>query len=320
MRSQQRSRRLPWVLLVFSGLAVVAVAFGGCLKSPDDWEGKGGPPRVLVSVPPLYSFVKSVGGDHVGVICLCTVTGPHHYEGDAKDHRLLAKTDLFFTNGLGLDDKFAKPLAEGKTKEPGFLVPLGDRLPKEMVKEDEDHKGEPDPHVWLGIPQAKKMVETIRNELKRVDAAHAADYDANAERYHKTLDDLHDYGKKAFADKKDKRFISFHESLNYFADSFGLEIADVIEVNPGDPPTATQTEKLVKKIQEENIHVIAVEPQYPNSNAARVLLDELKGKGFKDIELVEIDPLETAEPQDLSADLYERKLRENLDNLAKHLK
>ena len=35
---------------------------------------------MVVSFAPLDSFVKSVGGKHVGVICLATTTGPHEYE------------------------------------------------------------------------------------------------------------------------------------------------------------------------------------------------------------------------------------------------
>lgn len=314
-----RNRRLQYVLLVFGGLAVLVVGFLGCIKSTDEWEGKGGPPRVVVSFPPLYSFVKNVGGDHVAVVSLCTGNGPHHFESEAKDHRLLARADLFFANGLALDDKFADALAAGKTGSSGFFVKLGDRLPKELVDKFED-EDKPDPHVWLGIPQAVAIVDTICDELKRVDPTHKSDYDRNAGNYKDRLKNLQAYGKDAFASKKDKQIISFHESLHYFAQTYGLNVVAVIEDGPGDEPTSAKLVKLVDTILEHKIHVIAVEPQYPKSTSAEVLLNALRNKDYNDLQLVEVDPLETAEAKDLSAELYENTVRQNIDNLAKHLK
>jgi ABC-type Zn uptake system ZnuABC Zn-binding protein ZnuA len=319
MRSHSGKPRLLYPLLACTGVLVLAIGMGGCLKPPDDWAGKGGPPRVLVSFPPVYSFVKSVGGDQVGVISLCTTSGPHHFEGEAQDHRLLARADLLFANGLMLDDKFIDPLAQGRADTPNFLVKLGDGLPHDLLDKFED-ENRTDPHVWLGIPQAEKMVNEIRDNLSRVDTAHKSEYAANAAKYQEALDRLHKYGEEKLKDKKDKPFISFHDSLHYFAKSYDLKIAAVIEIEPGVAPSPGELEKLVKTIQKENIHVIAVEPQYPTSGPAETLKAELKSKGFPDIELVEIDPLETAEAKDLTADLYERTMRQNIDNLAKHLK
>jgi hypothetical protein len=47
---------------------------------------------------------------------------------------------------------------------------------------------------------------------------------------------------------------------------------------------------------------------------------ELKNKGIADAVLVEIDPLETALPTELSPGWYEEKMRENLDKLAEAMR
>jgi hypothetical protein len=49
------------------------------------------------------------------------------------------------------------------------------------------------------------------------------------------------------------------------------------------------------------------------------VLRELQLKGVENPEFVELDPLETADAGDLTPDFYERRLRANLDNLAKVL-
>ncbi len=306
-------------------------------RSTPAWLGRGGPPHVVVTIPALDNFVRNVGGDHVGVVCLCTNKGPHHYEYNPQDAMVLRDADLFFAIGLTLDDKFADPMQVESHNARLRYVKLGERLPEKLLRKGEEHEdkeeakhehghehGEHDPHVWLGIEQAIALVEMIRDELKAVDtnASHADDYDKNAAAYIKKLKDLHAYGKDKFKDKKDRNLIAFHESLGYFAQSFGLTIVDAIEVAPGHEPPPGHLTKLVEKCKEKNVRIIAVEPQYPKGTSAEVLQKEVKG-----LEFVVVDPLETVERADLkedekelkSKDWYKDKMKQNIDALAKGL-
>jgi zinc transport system substrate-binding protein len=323
------------------GLIVTAMVLvsglSGCTRSTPVWDSRGGPPRVVVTIPALDNFVKNVGGDHVAVVCLCTVQGPHQYQYNAQDAMLLREADLFFAIGLTLDDKFADPIQIESHNARLQYVKLGERLPKKLLlatreehehgKEEDEHEhghehGEHDPHVWLGIDQAKAMVEIIRDELKKADPNHAEDYEANATKYLKKLDELHAFGKEQLKDKKNRKIIAFHESLGYFAKSFGVDIVDAIEVTPGSEPRPEHIAKLAKECKEHQIRVIAVEPQYPKETSAEVLKQQVK-----DIAFVVVDPLETADKKDLKEDgkelkdpqWYEEKMRQNLKNLAKAL-
>jgi zinc transport system substrate-binding protein len=308
-------------------------ALPGCSKAPSPWEGVGGPPRIVVSIPPLYSFVKQVGGDHVGVICLCTQTGPHSYEYNTKDAILLRQADLLLGIGLGLDEKFMDKLQSNSGNPKLKYVQLGEqpRLEKLLKKpledehdadkkgHDEHAHGEWDPHVWLGIDTAKELVNAIADELKKVDAANAADYEKNAKAYCEKLDDLQAEYTKKLKGKKDRKILPMHESLQYFGDSFGLEIAGKIALQPGDTPTAERYKKLLDKCKKEKIRVIAIEPQF-EAKAAEVLKEEL-GKASINAEVVLIDPLETADPpNELSADWYLHKMKKNLEALVDRLK
>lgn len=333
-------------LLAACGLIALGMALStvGCSKAPDVWEGKGGPPRVVVSFPPLYSYVKSVAGDrNVGVICLCTTTGPHHYTYTSMDAMKLKKADLFFAMGLKLDDAFTdQALASSGNPNLKAVTKLGDRIVKEVeakkLPEDyliegscehhhhdegldhpgHDHEHEIDPHMWLGIPQAIVMVQTIRDELKAVDPAGSAEYDANTEAYIARLKKLQEEGKAMMPPRK-PRMVTFHESLNYFADSFGLKIVDVIRKSPGTDPTNKEFSDLVERSIINKIRFIAVEPQYPKEGPAVALVNEMKKKGYTDVEVIEIDPMETADESELSAEWYEKKLRENLETIKRHL-
>jgi zinc transport system substrate-binding protein len=325
------TRRNVMSLLFLFGVGTVAWV-AGCSPAPDPWAGKP-TPHILVSVPPLYSFAKSVAGEHGDVKCLCTITGPHHYEYSTTDLRTLRGATRFFSVGLTLDDKFSDAMMTATNTNADVHVELGDKLThklplrgKEANHHDgkdqhgHEHHGDFDPHVWLGTPQAIEMVEQIRDELKKVDPANAADYDKNAAAYIKELQKLHDDGVALLKDKKNKKIISFHESLGYFAKEFDIEIVDVIEDFPGHESDVKKINQLIRECKDNDVRVIAVEPQYPTTTAAGTLLDRLKEEGKSNVKLVEIDPLETAKENELSADLYTKTMRENLKQLADNLR
>src|SRR5262245_36038657 len=85
---------------------LLLVSLSGCGRVADPWEGKGGPPRVVASFPPAAAFARAVGGDRIGLVPLCTTTGPHDYQYSIRNTALLPKANLLLGNGLGLDDHF----------------------------------------------------------------------------------------------------------------------------------------------------------------------------------------------------------------------
>jgi ABC-type Zn uptake system ZnuABC Zn-binding protein ZnuA len=288
----------------------------------------------VASFPPIYCFVANVAGDDATVRTAMTSQGPHHFDPKQSDAAVLRQADLFFLNGLGLDERAAGKLktfsANGKLK----LIELGGKIDKKLLEEDTgDHEGHDhahghahgghdhpiDPHVWLGLDTAEQMVAGVRDELKAADPARAADYDRRAGEYVAKLQALRAKGKAMLADKKEREFVTTHESLTYFARSFGLTVHDVIQTTPGKEPKGEELDKLVKSMIEHKIRVIAVEPQYSSQGAATRVAEELKRKDV-DAVLVQIDPLETANEADLNPGWYEAKMLANLDALKAALK
>jgi ABC-type Zn uptake system ZnuABC Zn-binding protein ZnuA len=162
------------------------------------------------------------------------------------------------------------------------------------------------------------MVGKIRDELKEKDPAHAAGYDKRAANYINRLKKLHADGQEMLKAKTNRKILSFHDSLRYFARAFDLKIVDSIEASPGSEPDAKTLQELVKVCREENVRVIAVEPQYDSNTSAKTILRELRGKKLE-ASFVTIDPMETALGGELNADFYENKMRENLRLLAEKL-
>ncbi len=317
---------LPRVLVV-----AAAIPLAGCGSSEPQWPDRPGP-KVVASFPPLYCFALNVAGDDAVVKTAMSSQGPHHFDPKPADARLVRQADLFVINGLGLDERIAQKMKGGSGNTSLKIVDLGQRFKPDELEEGcdcghdhgdghaHDHEHATDPHVWLGIEHAVKQVEGIRDALKEADPAHAGDYDRRAAEYVGRLSKLEADGKAMLKDKKNRKFVTFHGSLTYFAKTFDLEITDVIQKVPGQEPTAKELARLIEACKAYKVRVIAVEPQYSGQSSAQRILEELKRQGVEDPVLVEIDPLETAQDVDLNADWYEAKMRQNLSNLAGAMK
>jgi zinc transport system substrate-binding protein len=299
-----------------------------CEKKPTAvWPDRPGP-KVLTTFAPIHCFALNVAGDDAVVKTLMTTKGPHETGDASEGHlKLAAKCDVLFINGLGIDDKFSEKIKTSVKPDLNILA-LGGRFHEEDLLEGEckhEHHqpGQPhhhptDPHVWLAPKQAKLMVGWIRDELKRIDPGHAAGYDARAAAYIAKLDQLERDGKEMFKGKTEKRILTHHDSLQYFTEAFGLRIVGYV-TSEGIEPGDVRLKKLIADCQKYECRIIAVEPQYPRNSAAAIILGSLKKAGIE-AEFVEVDPLETADEKELDAGFYERKMRQNLQNLANALR
>lgn len=331
MSAPGRARRWVAGVAVVVAAAALPVLGGGCGRDatwPDD-----GKKKVVVSFAPIQCFAANVVGDDAHVRAVMSTTGPHDFSPTATDARLLRKADLFFVNGLGLDEKVADTLKTGSGNGDLKVIDLGSLLPKNALVAGEHHHDHAhghdhghahthpkDPHVWLSPDNAARMTEAIRDELKAADPAHAADYDRRAAEYVARLRQIKADGVALLKGKTDRRLVTFHESLAYFAHDFDLEIEGVVQKQPGVEPNSDELSALIKLCREEKVRLIAVEPQYSSNTSAKAIRDELRRKGVADAELVTLDPLETADPADLTRDWYERKMRANLAALAGAMK
>lgn len=325
----------PWnrrpVLLALA----VAVGLGlgsllpGCSTATSPWPA-GKSPKVLASFPPLYCFAANLVGPEAAVVSLLTTTGPHDYHVTPDAAITVKGADLFLVNGLGLDDQFTGRLRNSSGNLNLHYVELGKAVPPEQRRKltEADRQPDPhghshahgthDPHVWLGIPEAIFMVERLRDELKRADPAHAADYDRRAAAYVARLHTLHKKGKEDLAALKpeSRRLVTMHDSLYYFARTFDLTIVGSLQSHAGVELDANQMKHLVDLCNKEKVAAITVEPQYPK-NSAETLRNALGANAPK---IVVLDTLETAEAGELNAEWYETKMRQNLKNLTDALR
>lgn len=325
-------------LLVWFGLFAFLCAsllWTGCSTAPDPWkEAPGEGKHVLVSFPPLYCFARNVAGEHAKVLSLISTVGPHDYSPTTHDALKANAADLILVNGLGLDE-WITVVKNSTGNQELKVVEVGESLPdKKLLKigehehEHEEeahghhhHHGEYDPHAWLGIDEAILMLEKIRDELSTLDPAHKEAFRKNADKYIGELKKLHEYGKEKFAMKKNKRIIATHDSLRYFARSFGLDVVAHIMPQPGVEADANKLKQLVDIMNDKKhpVRIITVEPQYSKATA-ETLYGQVK-RQQPDAQLVEFDTIETAPSRsELTKDLYINVMKDNINRLAKAMK
>ncbi|MCS7044717.1 MAG: zinc ABC transporter substrate-binding protein [Gemmataceae bacterium] len=301
-----------------------------CSKAPDPFANvKPEQLRILASFAPLYCFAANVVGEHGKVLCLLSSKGVHDYTAVPFDSIKVAKADVFFVNGLGVDD-FAARLVSAARARSDVLFDVGAAIPEEqLIHLDADQRvhyhadgskcehGEHDPHIWLGPKQAELMVLAMARRLGELRPALKDEFDKNAAAYIDQLRALHRYGKEKLGAKKNRRVIVTHDFLRYFAREYDVEVVGVIQPKPGQEAVAGQLARLCR---EKDVHVIIIEPQYSRAGAES-LQREFAAKGIA-VRLAEIDPMETASVDaDGNPDpgLYLRRMRENIDNLAQAL-
>jgi zinc transport system substrate-binding protein len=298
------------------------LGFLGCHSSGNgDVWGPPGKKRVLASIVPIYCMAANVGGDDVEVRCLLTSHGPHDYQSSPHDARLLGGADLFLANGLGLEG-FLHSLVRSAGSSRLIISYAADKIPKDRIIEASGvphlhgnkmvvHAGH-DPHVWLGIEEAKYQVEAVYEALTTVDPPHAANFRRRADAYKKKLDDLKD-------DYQDLKvpggLVTFHDSFRYFGRSFGVKIEGTIRDLSGGEIAPAKLAAQAVEFRNKGVKLISVEPQYPR-RVAETLAREIGG----DVRLVELDPIETgsaAEGRNYYVDpgYYLAKMRENLESL-----
>lgn len=321
-----RSPRSLALVVAAAGLGVLPVGCGG----DNVWPDRPGP-KVVVSFAPVYCWAVNVAGDDAVVKNMMTTTGPHDFNPTDTDARLVRRADLFFINGVGLDNDLANAVKRGSGNDKLAVIDLGANLPKDRLVEgqcnhqhhghDHAHSHGLDPHVWLSPDFAVTMTESIRDTLKNADPANAANYDRRAAEYVAKLRALKGEGVEKLKGKTDRKLVTFHESLAYFARDFDLKVAGVVQTRPGQEPNTDELAQLVALCRKQQVRLIAVEPQYAANTSAKSILDELTRNGaVPDAALVEIDPLETVTPAALTPAWYEERMRANLDALARAMK
>ena len=63
-------------------------------------------------------------------------------------------------------------------------------------------------------------------------------------------------------DFRGKKVVTYHKQWVYFADLFGVNVVNHVELRPSIPPTPRHIDQLIKQMRDEKIHVILAASYY----------------------------------------------------------
>lgn len=281
-------------------------------------------PKVVVSIPPVYSLVAGVM-EGIGEPTLLIQGGgsPHNFTLKPSQRRELGHADLIVWVGESVEGFLPRVLATaGKEEQSMELMALqGMRLLKARSagqwseghshdhghSHGHDHHVQMDGHMWLNPQNAKRIITAVTERLVVLDAQNASDYRNNAERVQEKLDLLDKRLKAQLGKIKEKPYLVFHDAYQYLEAHYGLKGVGAISVDPERKPGAKRLKQIRKAIRQQNVQCVFSEPQF-SSNTIRVVAEG------SDVKTAVLDPM--GAEHGLGVELYFNLMRELGNNLA----
>ncbi|GHO76075.1 hypothetical protein KSD_38460 [Ktedonobacter sp. SOSP1-85] len=137
----------------------------------------------VVAAENFYGDIaKQVGGEHVNVSSVLSDPNvdPHEYESNVENGKAVATAQLVIQNGGGYDE-WMKKLLDASPNDNRSVVTAFDIAPQKLPDNE---------HVWYSPQNVKVIASSIATALKKQDATHAADYDANLKKFDDSLQAL----------------------------------------------------------------------------------------------------------------------------------
>ncbi|HCX00507.1 MAG TPA: metal ABC transporter substrate-binding protein [Pantoea sp.] len=214
----------------------------------------------VASFTVLADIVKQVGGEHVNVKSLVGPNGdPHTFEPTPQDSQALAKADIVFVSGLGLEGWMDRLVsASGYKGEP--VVASRGVSTRSM---EEEGKTVTDPHAWNSMYNGVIYATNVMNALIKADPQDADAIRRSGENYIQKLQALDSWAKTSFATvpAAKRKVLTSHDAFGYFGQRYGVTFLAPVGFSTEAEASASEVGSLIKQLQAEHIHTYFIENQ-----------------------------------------------------------
>jgi zinc/manganese transport system substrate-binding protein len=228
--------------------------------------------NVVATLPDFGAIAQEIGGDKIKVTSIAKGTeDPHFVDAKPSYIRVLNQADVLLEGGAEMEIGWLPPLLNNARNSkivgdaPGHVVlSRGIRLlelptgPVDRSMGDTHPLG--NPHYWLDPLNGKIIASTIAEALGKIDPANAPFYQANLKSFHDRIDQKMPEWTKAMEPYRGTKVVTYHKSLTYLLDRFGLELAGTIEPRPGIEPSPSYINGLMPRLKAAGAKVVLVEP------------------------------------------------------------
>ncbi len=272
--------------------------------------------NITTSFYPMYVAVLNIAEDvedvEVTNLTKGTTSCLHEYTLTTEEMVSLVDSDILVINGAGMEGFLSNVISNYSNLEI-IDSSKGIELIEMECHHNHNHEGEEkeyNSHIFVSIANYIKQIENITEGLVKIDSANADKYLNNSREYIKELEELKTEMENTIKYLPNKNIVTFHESFDYFAKEFGLNVVTKIEKEHGESASASEVVSIVKEIREHNVKCIFVETGYNMSIANTVA----KEAGVK---IYELNPITSGKNDNTE---YINIMTENLNVIKEALK
>ena len=241
--------------------------------------------NVVTSTTDMAALTQEVGGDKVTVESIAKgYQDPHFVEAKPSFLLKLRHADLLVVVGLQLEIGWLPPLitqsgnAKIQVGANGYLdasqfAEILEKPTGEVTRAMGDVHPLGNPHYWLDPDNGRRIARGISQKLAELDPGDSAYFQQQFQDFDKRLSAAEQKWDAEMKPYRERKVVTYHNSLPNFAKQFGLNVIGYVEPRPGIPPTPSHTIELIGLMRRENCKIILVEPYFdlktPNSIAAQ---------------------------------------------------
>jgi zinc/manganese transport system substrate-binding protein len=211
----------------------------------------------------LTEIAQKVGGQEVAVTGLIQPgQDPHEFQLSPSDLQTVSGARLVLTSGKNLE-RYFNNLRDATKAD---VLSVGDKLPSLKMQAGEDEKAAKsgfveDTHWWNSVPNVEKATLIVRDELIKLDPAHADEYRGNAQSYADQLQQLNAWAKQKIAElpRDQRKLVTSHDAFQYFAKEYGFKIYSIEGLSTEDEPSLRHVSDLVDRIRKQHVKAIFLE-------------------------------------------------------------
>lgn len=216
---------------------------------------------IATSIPPIASLVRSVTGEDAQVVSITNIyENPHTYEPKPSDIVQVERSEIFFTNGLGVDGWTFR--IKGKR-----TFAIGDTLKKSHEIKN--------PHIWLDPELSKETFLLVAQALGEIHPELKDSFFARAKESASSVDSLINFYRRRI--KKKIKVITYHPAWDALLSTLGIDVVEYVVPHPGREPSLKRVKEVVEKAKKEGVKLVIIEEGFP-SHVPEQIAEEIGAK------------------------------------------
>ena len=215
--------------------------------------------HVIATIFPVYDFARHIGGDKIILTMLLPPgTDAHHYELKPDDIIKVTNADVFLFTNFELEQWAYKIIGASDKNTRLQAVETGNgAMMLRLNKEEDEHEAHPagfDPHIWLDMDNAQKMVDNITSVFIKKDPRNSDYYLKNAGDYKRQLADMDQKYRTTLAACKTRTVLhAGHWAFAYLTSRYHLKYIAAYNVFADAEPAPQKIFALIDQIKNENV-------------------------------------------------------------------